>query len=238
MIGMATWQGDRPMRLNSDFDQRVVVLPDDYKWVPSPVPGVTRMMMDRIGGEVARATSVVRYDSDSEFPGHRHDGGEEILVLEGEFADEHGRYPVGTYIRNPIGTAHRPRVGPDGATIFVKLHQFDPDDTEQKTVDTRSGDWLPGLVDGLTVMPLHEFAGPRGAEHVALVRWAPDTQFNEHGHFGGEEILVLEGEFHDEHGTYPAGSWIRNPHLSRHRPFTRGQGALIYVKTGHLLPVG
>jgi anti-sigma factor ChrR (cupin superfamily) len=224
------------MRLNADFDKRVVILPGDYEWVPSPVSGVTRMMLDRIGGEVARATSVVRYDPDSEFPGHRHEGGEEILVLDGEFADEHGSYPAGTYIRNPIGTSHRPRVGPDGATIFVKLHQFDPEDAEQKVIQTRSGDWLPGLVPGLTVMPLHEFASPSGAEHVALVRWAPDTQFGEHGHFGGEEIFVLEGEFHDEHGAYPAGAWIRSPHQSRHRPFTRGQGALIYVKTGHLLP--
>lgn len=224
------------MRLNAEFDQRVVVLPGDHPWVPSPVPGVTRMMLDRVGGEVARATSLVRYAPDSEFPGHMHGGGEEILVLEGEFADEHGSYPAGSYIRNPIGTRHTPRVGPEGATIFVKLHQFDTDDSEQKVHDTRSGEWLPGLVDGLTVMPLHEYASPQGAEHVALVRWAPSTQFNEHGHFGGEEILVLEGEFHDEYGAYPAGSWIRSPHQSRHRPFTREQGALIYVKTGHLMP--
>jgi anti-sigma factor ChrR (cupin superfamily) len=194
------------------------------------------MMLDRVGGEVARATSLVRYAPDSEFPGHMHGGGEEILVLEGEFADEHGSYPAGSYIRNPIGTRHTPRVGPEGATIFVKLHQFDTDDSEQKVHDTRSGEWLPGLVDGLTVMPLHEYASPQGAEHVVLVRWAPSTQFNEHGHFGGEEILVLEGEFHDEYGAYPAGSWIRSPHQSRHRPFTREQGALIYVKTGHLMP--
>ena len=102
--------------------------------------------------------------------------------------------------------------------------------------ENASGGWLPGLVDGLTVMPLHEYASPRGAEHAALVRWAPDTHFNEHGHFGGEEIFVLEGEFHDEHGAYPAGSWIRSPHQSRHRPLTREPVALIYMKTGHLLP--
>ena len=105
-------------------------------------------------------------------------------------------------------------------------------------MDTRSGVWLPGLVDGLQVMPLHEFASPRGAEHVALVRWAPNTLFSEHGHFGGEEIFVLEGVFHDEHGAYPAGSWLRSPHLSRHQPYTREEGALIYVKTGHLMPAG
>jgi anti-sigma factor ChrR (cupin superfamily) len=57
-------------------------------------------------------------------------------VLEGVFSDEAGDYPAGTYVRNPIGTAHRPHIGPEGATILVKLHQFAEDDTEQKVVDT------------------------------------------------------------------------------------------------------
>jgi anti-sigma factor ChrR (cupin superfamily) len=79
-------------------------------------------------------------------------------------------------------------------------------------------------------MSLHEY----GTEHVALVKWAPDTRFAAHTHWGGEEILVLEGVFHDEHGAYPAGSWIRSPHQSVHTPFTGDEGALIYVKVGHL----
>lgn len=218
------------MRLNADFHQRVVVTPDDYRWVDSPTPGVERMMLDRIGEEVARATSLVRYAPDSAFPTHEHGGGEEILVLEGEFADEHGRYPAGSYLRNPIGTAHAPRVGEQGATIFVKLHQFSPEDTAQKVIDTRTAEWHPGLVEGLSVLPLHDVEG----EQVALVRWAPNVRFPLHEHRGGEEILVLEGVFHDEHGAYPAGSWLRSPHASRHAPFTGSEGALIYVKTGHL----
>jgi anti-sigma factor ChrR (cupin superfamily) len=226
---------EQEMRVNADFGHRVVVRPEDHVWVPSPAAGVKRMMLDRVGNEVARATSLVRYEPNSEFPPHVHGGGEEILVLEGAFGDEHGLYPSGTYIRNPIGSSHSPKVGPDGATLFVKLHQFDTDDRAQKVIDTHAGHWRPGLVEGLSVLPLHEFASPRGAEHVALVRWAPNTQFSEHRHFGGEEILVLEGEFCDEHGVYPVGSWIRSPHQSRHQPFTAQQGALIWVKTGHLI---
>lgn len=49
------------MQLNADFSERVVVRPEDYSWVDSPMPGVERMMLDRIGDEVARATSLVRY---------------------------------------------------------------------------------------------------------------------------------------------------------------------------------
>jgi len=188
------------------------------------------MMLDRIGDEVARATSLVKYESDSVFSSHVHGGGEEILVLDGTFGDEHGLYPAGTYIRNPIGTSHTPAVGSDGALIFVKLHQFDTGDLEQFVTNTHDQPFRPGLVEGLSVLPLHQYK----SEQVALVRWAPDTQFNTHRHWGGEEILVLEGTFYDEHGEYPEGTWIRSPHMSQHTPFTRSDGALIYVKTGHL----
>ncbi|WP_415885938.1 cupin domain-containing protein [Neptuniibacter sp. QD37_6] len=217
-------------RINADFEQRVVILPEDYHWVDSLMAGVERVMLDRIGDESARATSIVRYAPFSEFSPHVHSGGEEFFVLEGVFSDEHQDYPQGSYVRNPIGTSHTPKIGKEGATIFVKLQQFNEADKEQKAIDTHKQLWLQGLVDGLTVMPLHEFEG----EHVALVRWAPNTQFNPHRHFGGEEILVLEGTFYDEHGIYPKGSWLRSPHLSEHHPYTKDDGALIYVKTGHL----
>ncbi|MFC3093010.1 cupin [Alteromonas sediminis] len=218
--------------LNTDFSKRVVIRPKDYQWVPSPMPGVERMKLDRLGEETGRATSLVRYAPNTEFSPHIHDGGEEFFVLEGVFEDEHAAYPKGTYVRNPIGTSHRPKVGEKGATIFVKLHQFSKGDTHQFAVDTESTSWHPGLVEGLTVMPLHNFEG----ENVALVRWAPNTRFSPHQHWGGEEILVLEGTFYDEHGTYPTGTWIRSPHLSAHQPYTKDDGALIYVKVGHLAP--
>lgn len=219
------------MRINAEFDQRVIITPDAYRWVDSPVVGVQRMMLDRIGAESGHATSLVRYAPGSTFPRHTHAGGEEILVLEGEFGDEHGLYPAGTYLRNPIGTSHTPRVGEQGALIFVKLHQFAPEDKAQLCLQTSNMPWYQGMVAGLSVLPLHDFE----VEHVALVRWAPNTQFSAHNHFGGEEILVLDGTFHDEHGSYPKGSWLRSPHLSRHQPYSKEDGALIYVKTGHLM---
>ncbi len=217
-------------RIHADFDKRIVVKPDDYVWVDSPSTGVQRMMLDRIGDEVARATSIVRFAPNSEFSSHQHPGGEEFLVLDGVFSDEHQDYTQGYYVRNPIGTSHTPKIGKDGATIFVKLQQFKQTDTTQKAVDTQTTPWHPGLVDGLEVMPLHNFE----SEQVALVKWAPNTQFTTHTHYAGEEILVLAGTFYDEHGVYPAGTWIRSPHLSKHTPFTKDDGALIYVKTGHL----
>jgi len=217
------------MKLNADFSQRVVVRPEDYDWVASPASGVERMMLDRIGDEVARATTIVRFAPNSQFDAHSHGGGEEFLVLEGTFSDEHADYPAGTYVRNPIGTAHTPHIGPEGAKILVKLHQFDEDDTAQFALNTKEAAFRPGMVEGLEVLPLHAAEG----ENVALVRWAPGTKFTQHAHWGGEEIFVLEGTFQDEHGDYPAGTWIRSPHGSTHSPWS-DEGCLIYVKTGHL----
>lgn len=216
------------MHLNSDFTQRVAINSNELEWEPSPMKGVHRRKLDRIGDEVARATTIVKYDPGSHFSPHTHGGGEEFFVLEGVFSDEYGDYPAGTYVRNPVGSTHTPR-SDDGCTIFVKLHQFDPADQKQFSINTNDAEFLPGSIPGLTVLPLHSF----GEESCALVRWAPDTVFNPHRHYGGEEILVLEGTFSDEHGDYPAGSWLRSPHMSVHHPFSK-EGCLIYVKTGHL----
>lgn len=220
------------LRIRANFDQRVVVLPGEESWVASPSAGVERMMLDRIGDEVARATSIVRVPPNGAVPRHVHSGGEEFLVLEGLFADERGDYPAGTYVRNPVGSSHAPRAGGHGATLLVKLQQFAPDDGARLVIHTPTMPWYPGSAAGLSVLPLHEFE----AEHVALVRWAPNASFHRHSHWGGEEIFVLEGVLRDEHGEYPAGSWIRSPHMSTHTPFTDSAGATIFVKVGHLLP--
>lgn len=218
------------MEIRSNFEEREVVHVPDLPWVPSPLPGVARRMLDRVGDEVARATSIVRYEAGSRFTEHTHDLGEEFLVLDGVFSDEHGDCPAGTYVRNPPGSSHSPYTT-EGCTIFVKLRQFDLEDSTLVRIDTRSAPFIPGAVPGLTVRPLHEFRG----ESVALVRWQPGTEFHRHMHMGGEEILVLEGVFSDERGDYPNNTWLRNPHASQHKPFSK-QGCLIYVKVGHLPP--
>jgi len=218
--------------LNMDFSQRVVVHTREQEWQPSPAAGVERKPLTREEAERGHATSIVHYKPGSSFKRHEHPLGEEILVLEGVFSDETGHYPAGTYLRNPPGTGHAP-FSEEGCTLLVKLHQFDPRDTATVRVDTNQAEWLPGI-GGLQVMPLHDFEH----EHVALVKWPANEAFQPQRHFGGEEILVLSGEFCDEHGRYPEGTWMRSPHLSQHHPFV-DQETVIWVKTGHLpLPAG
>ena len=217
-----------PAVVNEDLAQRVALHTQELPWLPSPTAGVDRRLLDRVGVEVARATSMVRYEAGSRFPSHAHEHGEEFYVLEGTFQDEHGDYPAGTYVRNPPGSSHAPYTD-EGCTIFVKLRQFDPTDLERVVLPPDPVAFGPGTTPGLTVRSLHT----HGAVHTALVRWAPGTQFVPHTHFGGEEILVLEGVFEDENGSYPKGTWIRSPHLSAHTPWST-QGCLIMVKVGHL----
>src|SRR6516162_5962981 len=123
------------MNLNSDFGARAAIHAARLDWTPSPIPGVDRRMLDRIGDEVSRATSIVRYVPGSRFSPHTHGGGEEFLVLEGVFQDEHGEFPTGSSVRNPPTTRHTPGSA-SGCVLFVKLWQFDPADREEVNLNT------------------------------------------------------------------------------------------------------
>ncbi len=217
------------MRLRADFTRREVVRPEDYEWRSSPASGVDRMMLDRIGEEVARATTIVRFAPNSAFDPHTHGGGEEYLVLEGVFSDEFGDYPAGTYVRNPIGTRHTPRIGPEGATILVKLCQFDENDTEQKVIDTRTAQFQPGRAPEVSELLLHDVPG----ERVRMVRFAPGARLDMADKGTSEEIFVVEGVLEDDTGRCPAGTWLRSPDGAGK---SRGSqdGCLLYVKTGPL----
>ena len=216
------------MLLNADISRRVVVHTEGTPWMDSPLPGVRRRMLERDGEEVARATSIVRYAPGSRFTEHSHGLGEEFLVLEGVFSDEHGDYPAGTYVRNPPGSSHRP-CSRDGCTLFVKLRQMDREDRCSVRIDTAGTPWSPGGEPGLLVMPLYS----AGSESVALVKLEPGTRLKRRHHPRGQEIWVLEGILEDDEGAYPKETWLRNPPGSSHAPRTRA-GSVFYTKTGHL----
>lgn len=220
------------MEINADFSQAAYVTPETTPWRPSPQPGVERLMLDRIGDEVARATSLVRYAADSRFPEHAHERGEEFLVLDGIFSDASGDFGPGAYVRNPPGTAHAPGSGP-GATIFVKLRQFAPEDGTRVVVDSNRAAWRDGAQggsqSGIRVLPLHTF----GEERVRLLRLAPGATMKDESLPGGMEILVIDGGIDIDGARYGKWAWIRLPPGAS--PTLRGgDGGTIYVKTGHL----
>ena len=215
--------------LNMDLTQPVAISTGEMDWEASPMAGVWRKPLAREAAEHGHTTSVVRYDAGSAFRAHAHPRGEEILVLDGVFSDEHGDYPAGTYLRNPPGSKHSPSSAP-GCDLLVLLDQFAEDDDATVRIDTNRTAWLPGEKN-LEFMPLHF----HDTEMVALYRWPAGTRYEMHQHFGGEEIYVLSGELFDEYGRYPAGTWLRNPHNSEHCPYVE-QDTVVWIKTGHLLP--
>lgn len=216
------------VRFNMDLNERACILPDEQVWITSPADGVMRIPLEREKPESGHATSFVKFTSGSSFTAHTHPQGEEIYVLEGIFSDENGDYPAGTYIRNPPGSRHTPFTR-NGCTLFVKLDQFQPEDKKQVIIREEDRQWQQGI-GNLKVLSLHTHL----TESTALVHWPANEVFQPHQHWGGEEILVLSGKFCDEHGSYPTGTWIRSPHMSKHTPYVEQEETLILVKVGHL----
>jgi len=214
-------------KLNMDFLQAVCIRSKDQQWVTSPADGVSRVHLERVAEESGHVTSFVKFEPGSYFPQHSHPDGEEIFVLEGVFSDENGDYPAGSYLRNPPGSQHKPFTK-EGCALFVKLDQFQKGDTEQVVIRPEDQKWGQGI-GGLKVSSLHLF----NTESTALVAWPKNEVFQPHTHFGGEEIVVISGRFIDEHGEYPAGTWLRSPHMSKHFPYVEEE-TLIYVKVGFL----
>jgi len=198
-------------------------------WQKSPMPGVERRMLDRLGDEVARATSIVRYAPASHFSPHIHTGGEEFYVLDGVFQDEHGDFSAGSYIRNPPETSHTPG-SDEGCIIFVKLWQFDLNDRTQVRTDTNTLDFISDdMRAGVELMPL--FADSR--EAVSLERWAAGTIVALDA-VGGMEVLVLDGGFVEGGEDFKAQSWLRLPVGYATRAVAGPNGAKVWIKAGHL----
>lgn len=216
------------MNVNADFLLRVAVHAVDTPWIPSPMPGVDRRMLDRIGGEVARATTVVRYAPNSRFSAHVHTGGEEYLVLEGVFQDEHGDFPVGTYVRNPPGSRHSPK-SDDGATILVKLWQFDPSDRTQVVISSTDRQPTATDCDGVEQIALYEDA----YERVRIELWQPDTRVRLEGH-QGMEVFVVAGGFTETGEEFGPNDWLRLPAGHVSDAVASRDGARLWVKSGHL----
>ena len=214
------------MEINADFNTRVVLHSDQLDWIASPMPGVDRRMLDRIGDEVARATSIVRYVPNSKFSAHSHTGGEEFIVLDGVFQDEHGDYPTGTYVRNPPTTSHTPGSA-DGCTIFVKLWQFNMDDRTQfrKTM----ADELATPVNGVATAELH-----RDAFEVVTYSHLDAGAILGKADSGGIEILVIRGSVTEGGETLGKGAWLRLPEGQPFNAIAGENGAKIWIKTGHL----
>jgi anti-sigma factor ChrR (cupin superfamily) len=218
-----------PQAINGDLAARVAVDTEALQWTPSPSGTVWRKRVHLVGpAESGQVTSIVRYEPRSTFHAHAHPDGEEILVLDGTFSDEHGDWPPGTYLLNPEGFRHAP-FSRDGCVLFVKLRQFPGRDREHVALRTDELPWLPTERHGVTVKPL--YAQPGFADTMRLERWPAGARLGRLEYPHGAELLVLEGAFADEAGTFARGAWLRLPPGAAHSPAT-ADGCALYIKEG------
>jgi hypothetical protein len=210
------------MDLHADHSQRVVV---DATPVLQGQGAVTLESQGQ--GDRARIAVVAHAAGEA----WTHTGEQlcELLVLHGALLISEDSFGPQSYVRLLPGQALDLKTQ-TGCVLYENRRDWTETEEGSFALAGDRMDWRQGMVPGLKVTSLHEGL----TKHTALVRWAPDTRFNPHTHVGGEEILVLAGVFRDEHGAYPAGTWIRSPHMSHHRPFTEAEGATILVKVGHL----
>ena len=218
-------------KINGNLSKRAVADTAAMQWASSPSGTVWRKRVHLVGApESGQVTSVVRYEPGSTFPAHDHPEGEEILVLEGVFSDEHGDWPAGTYLLNPEGFRHAP-FSRDGCLLFVKLRQAPGRDRKHVVADTEALEWGPTGVEGVSFMPLYR--QPGYSDLMRLERWEPNTEPWLVDYPEGVEFFVIDGEFSDDDGTYSKGYWLRLPRGSAHRPRTMA-GCTLYVKLAGL----
>ena len=215
--------------LNGDLEQRVSIASAELEWTASPSRTVWRKRLHRVGpAEAGQVTSLVRYEPGASFPAHNHPDGEEILVLEGVFSDQHGDWPRGSYLLNPEGFRHAP-FSRDGCLIFVKLRQYPGQRRQHLALQTETMNWQSAEKAGLQKKLLYQQAG--FADHSRLEQWAAGTAGIKRAYTGGAEILVIEGELEDASGCYAPGHWLRLPVGYQHE-LRSARGCRLFVKEG------
>lgn len=217
------------MRINDDISKSVIVHAAKLDWVRSPAAGVDRRMLFRIGDEVARATSIVRYAPGSAFPRHIHTGGEEIFVLDGTFQDEHGDYPAGCYFRNPPGTSHVP-AAKDGCTIFVRLWQYREGDHTQIVRQPGEGEQAAPRAGASAATVLFD----DGHEEVRLEDWKAGETVTI-ANTRGLEFIVLSGQLTIDGEILEPQSWARLPAGTDLTAFVGSEGVRLWLKDAPLL---
>ena len=220
------------MKIAADFGQRAVVHSQSLEWIASPMAGVNRKPLDRVGGEVARATTIVSYDPGSEFNAHVHTGGEEFIVLEGVFQDEHGSFPAGSYIRNPPQSKHQPG-SEQGCVMLVKLWQFQPEDrTPVRLQMNKMGQVTLPNNKGVSITPLYK----DDIEEVSLLHFDATSQYIVEAR-GGAELFILEGSIQEGDDILFKHSWLRTPENTTLTIKSGKNGAKVWVKSGHITDV-
>lgn len=194
-------------------------------WQDCQQAGVSRRVLHVEPDAGGCYSMLYRLAPGAQLPSARQGDGQEVLVLAGSWETAQGRLEFGGYALQPAAQTQAGHCT-EACTLLVRRGATVGAAQSPVQIAFDAQPWLPGA-GKLLVKPL--------SEGTAFVFWPAMERFQAHKHWGGEEIYVLSGQFEDEHGKYPAGTWMQSPHLSAHHPFVVEE-TLIFVKTGHLLP--
>ncbi|MBD2437123.1 cupin domain-containing protein [Nostoc sp. FACHB-110] len=222
---LSLWQ---PQKINHDSFSRAAVLSNSLTWYKTLHTGILFGCFESDQDVQSHpVTMLTKFEPGGFFGLHGHPGGEEILVLQGNFQDETGVHPPGTYLLNPEGFIHRP-YSDEGCLTFVKLRQHGGKTRRQVRVNIFELPWQAGIIPEIKVKLLYEQMDY--PEKVWIEQWQPGTALSNVVENEVKEIFVIEGTWSDELGDYPAYSWVR---YSPHCPYSPASknGCLIYVKT-------
>lgn len=215
--------------LNGNLELRVEINPATMDWVESPSRTVLRKRFHRVGpAEFGQVTSLVQYLPGATFPAHDHPRGEEILVLNGVFSDEHGDWPTGTFLLNPEGFRHAP-FSRKGCLLWVKLRQFPGANRQHVALQTANEPWIDSVKRGVHWKKL--YAQEPFTDSMRLESWDCPEEVGELRYPQGAEILVLKGGFSDARADHPPHSWLRIPVGGSLVP-TSSHYCELYIKEG------
>lgn len=225
--GLSTWLPAAAKDTAADHSVREICLPGEPAWqLDSGRTLETRLL--ELSHVERRLVADVRPTGAQAIL--RADQGIEMLVQRGTVLFGDQRLSSGTYLRLPQDPdALRDVTLLSEALVTVAIGQIGTTDTEQRLIDTNDkAAWFDGPVVGVEVLPLHG----HGTSNVMLVRWQSTAAFQPNIDPVGEELYVLSGALHDSTGSYPAGSWIRNP-VPAWQSWAGTPGTVVCYKSGH-----
>jgi anti-sigma factor ChrR (cupin superfamily) len=110
-------------QFQTDDDLRLAIEPATAHWQPL-ADGSREAVLHTHGSE---RVTLLELPAGTGLAGHDHPAGEELFVLRGLLSDDQGRYPAGTWLRQPAGSRHAPHA--DQATLlWIKSGHLPPAD--------------------------------------------------------------------------------------------------------------
>ena len=92
------------------------------EWRATRYPGISLHFLRR-DEATNDATVLIRMQPGCSYPAHRHNGIEEVLILQGGYRDGLGVHRAGDYVVNDAGSIHRPTaLDAEDCIMFAVAH--------------------------------------------------------------------------------------------------------------------